>query len=659
MINCKPHHLISLVFGLLVLSGGTLIDAKSAMAANNPFTHLQNAVQSGSIKGWKDVQSVKDLSLMYVALQTRQEVGYKTLQGLVSRHPNWPEMYKVRKLVELKMPKDARPYDVEEWFQKYPPVTGEGLQIYLSALKKMGHKQQLRTALTKAWPKIELSSTETISLITKYKHILTEQQNRKRLDSLFWKKRFKESEYMQRFVSKDYQKLTDARMRLMRQRNGVDQAVRAVPQSLQNDSGLQYARVYWRRKKDMDTGATKLLHPDMRPKTIEYSKKWWTERHILARRAMEDKEYRKAYNLVSVHWQTGGSFPYAQAEFLSGFLALRFLNKPRRAFDHFHKLYKNVKTPVSLSRAAYWLGRSAETLKQPTVARQWYLAAAKYPTTFYGQHALEKLDSIDVRRLLKTAPPAINQAAMDKFAQTENMRMLRLLLTAGLDDYARPFFQRALSSAKSASDYMAIVNLGEETKQRHFKVFASKKILSKDKKIVFEKGYPVLPKSWQPRRNRQDLTLMHAIIRQESNFEITVRSPAGALGLMQLMPGTAGDTRRKLGIKRPKNGAGALTTDPAYNVLLGSTYLQQMLNRFDGSAVMASAAYNAGPARVSRWINEMGDPRGHGSHAIIDWIERMPIYETRNYVQRVLENRFVYTHRLSSGATDVKLSQLF
>lgn len=636
-----------------------MIDAKSAAAANNPFTHLQNAVQSGSIKGWKDVQSIKDLSLMYVALQTRQEVGYKTLQGLISRHPNWPEMYKVRKLVELKMPKDARPYDVEEWFQKYPPVTGEGLQIYLSALKKMGHKQQLRDALTKAWPNIELSSTETIALMTKYKHILTEKQNRKRLDSLFWKKRFKESEYMQRFVSKDYQRLTDARMRLMRQRNGVDEAVRAVPKSLQNDAGLQYARVYWRRKKDMDTGAAQLLQPNMRPQTIEYSKKWWTERHILARRAMEDKEYRKAYSLVSVHWQTGGSFPYAQAEFLSGFLALRFLNKPRRAFDHFHKLYKNVKTPVSLSRAAYWLGRSADELKQPTVARQWYLAAAKYPTTFYGQHALEKLDNIDVRRLLKTAPPTINQAEMDKFAQTENMRMLRLLLSAGLDDYARPFFQRALSSAKSASDYMAIINLGEQTKQRHFKVFASKKILSKDKKIVFEKGYPVLPKSWQPRRNRQDLTLMHAIIRQESNFETTVRSPAGALGLMQLMPGTAGDTRRKLGIKRPKNGAGALTTDPAYNVLLGSTYLQQMLNRFDGSAVMASAAYNAGPARVSRWINEMGDPRGHGSHAIIDWIERMPIYETRNYVQRVLENRFVYTHRLSSGATDVKLSQLF
>ncbi|QKK06622.1 MAG: lytic transglycosylase domain-containing protein [Pseudomonadota bacterium] len=206
---------------------------------------------------------------------------------------------------------------------------------------------------------------------------------------------------------------------------------------------------------------------------------------------------------------------------------------------------------------------------------------------------------------------------------------------------------------------MMLVEMGKDTQQYHYNVFAAKKILSGAKSILFEDGYPALPKTWMPRRSARDITLTHALIRQESNFETTAKSPAGALGLMQLMPATAGQTRVKLGIPRPANGVDALLSDPAYNIMLGTTYLEQMLDRYNGSAVMAVAAYNAGPGRVDRWLKEMGDPRSAGDEAMIDWIEMIPIYETRNYVQRVLENQFVYMYRFAPETQFVRLSSLF
>ena len=281
------------------------------------------------------------------------------------------------------------------------------------------------------------------------------------------------------------------------------------------------------------------------------------------------------------------------------------------------------------------------------------------PATFYGQHAVEKLSDVDIRSVLTGSTTKINAAEQKAFAQNDNLRALIFLHGAGLHDEAQPFFRAALIAAKTPSEYMMLVDLGRNTQQYHYNVFAAKKILSEAKSIVFEDGYPALPEDWLPGRGARDITLTHALIRQESNFETTAKSPAGALGLMQLMPGTAGDTRVKLGIPRPANGVDALLSDPAYNIMLGTAYLEQMLDRYRGSSVMAVAAYNAGPGRVDRWLKEMGDPRNMSDDAMIDWIEMIPIYETRNYVQRVLENQFVYLYRLAPETQFVRLSSLF
>ncbi len=660
MINCKYYKLLILIFCIYF----GIFTCKDVYANDkNPFDNLARAITAGRFVAWQDIKTVKDLAIWYAALNTKQVIDYKALQALLIRHPNWPSMFSIRKLVEQKMPAYLHPEQIESWYLRFPPVTGEGLRLYMQALTTMRKLDTASNVLKKHWTKIKLTNKETKHFTKRYGHILTDKDHRDRADYLFWKGRLEETTYIYDSLADGDLALVRARIKLARVEDGVDEAIRSIPSSMINDSSLQYARLYWRRKKDMDMRAAELLSPDTMPKNLIEPAKWWRERHILARRAMQDKNFKQAYILASGHKQKG-SFAFAQAEFLSGFLALRFLDQPRQAFDHFYDLYNNVKTPVSLARASYWLGRAAEQMNDKQVSRKWYMEASNYPSTFYGQHAVEKLGDIDIKPVLINQEPLIDTKQFNKFTQDKNMRMLHFLHLAGLDKYARPFFTRAISRAKTTSDYMAIIDLGRKTGQYHYNVFASKKLLSKKKISLFNKGYPVLPSHWRSNSNSPDQALVHALIRQESNFETTAKSPAGAMGLMQLMPATAQETRISMKIPRPSTGKKALTSNPTYNIRLGSKYLQNMLGKYDGSAVLAIAAYNAGPGRVNTWLKELGDPRKISNKEkhddqMIDWIEQIPIYETRNYVQRVLENRFVYTYRLEPETRYVRLSSLF
>ncbi|TVQ85057.1 MAG: lytic transglycosylase domain-containing protein [Micavibrio sp.] len=657
MRNCKHEGLPPFIFFLgAILALGLGI---AAAEAKNPFAGLKQAMQSGRITALADVQMAHDLSLWYVALNTGQDTDVRQLQEALRRHPDWPQAHSIRILIERKIPARAAAENVIGWFEEFPPVSGTGLQKYLGALDRAGQAEKLHQVLKAAWPGISLSAAETSELAAGYRHLLTAADHRARADMLFWRNRLTESAPVIALLPAEERRLAETRIRLIRLDSNVNAAINALPENLQNDAGLIFARVFWRRNNDLNDRAAELLMPDTLPADLGAApERWWRERHILARRAMAEKDYRRAYELAAAHRQERG-FAFAQAEFLAGFLALRFLDEPRKAIDHFHRLYQNVTTPVSVSRAAYWMGRAAEQLGNETVAQQWYETAAMHPATFYGQHALEKLGTLDVSRILMHMRVPVDREARQKFTANSNMRALAFLHAAGLSDQTQPFFRNALAAAQSPDDYMALIELGKKTGQTHYNVFAAKRLLSENRTIVFEDGYPLLREEWLPRRSRRDLPLIHALIRQESNFEMAARSPAGALGLMQLMPGTAGETRERLGIPRPAEGAEALLTDPAYNITLGSTYLQQMLDRYGGSAVLALGAYNAGPGRSDRWIRELGDPRRMSAEEVIDWIELIPIYETRNYIQRVLENRYVYMYRLQPETEFVALSSLF
>jgi soluble lytic murein transglycosylase len=328
-----------------------------------------------------------------------------------------------------------------------------------------------------------------------------------------------------------------------------------------------------------------------------------------------------------------------QAEFLAGWLALRFLDRPEDASRHFRALYENVSTPISLSRGAYWAGRAAEALRRPEEAAQWYGLAAQHVTTFYGQLAAERLSPGGL--LVMPAEPEPDAETAAAFAGRELVRIARMLNRISPEgDREGPFVRRLGLDAATAEEHVLTSRLALDLARPDLAVWAGKQGVQNA--VIAAAGYPVID---MPRSGNPDPALVHALIRQESTFDRRAVSPAGARGLMQLMPGTAQEVARKLGITHSNV---RLTDDPEYNVTLGSWYIQNLLERFNGSYVLAIAAYNAGPARVQGWLRQFGDPRAEGIDPV-DWIELIPIYETRNYVQRVLEGMYVYRARLNGG----------
>ena len=345
-----------------------------------------------------------------------------------------------------------------------------------------------------------------------------------------------------------------------------------------------------------------------------------------------------AYKLATSHFQTDGA-DFAEAEWLAGWIALRKLNRPDEALRHFQTLYDNVSYPVSRARAAYWLARTYEVKEQNNTATRWYREAASYITCFYGQLAAGHLLESERKSLPKEPEPSDKDVAA--FEARDLTHVVRLL--ADFDDRrreVRSFMIAIARTAKTPIDWTLATRLAQDTGRYDLAVAISKLALQNGV-VLSNSGYPALEPVNAASEQFPDPTILHAVVRQESAFDAEAISNAGARGLMQLMPETALRVARRLKMPFSKN---RLTRDPTYNLRLGQAYLADMLGEYDGSLILALAAYNAGPVRVERWLETYGDP-GPSIYDAIDWTESIPFSETRNYVQRVLENLAVYRSR--------------
>lgn len=635
---------------LLAVLGCFLLCAPWAATADQ---RLAGSSASGPLGALKEMERENWNTAVSAARRSRDPVALKLVtwgylmeddlpatfemaSKFVTANPHWPYIYKIERKAEEAMPDTLRPYEVVEWFDAHPPRTADGLSRYTAALLKTGSTAATRAKLAKLWPDTALTTKELRAYMGRYGKLIADKAHAARIDSLIWDGRYGEAEAMLDYVDTPTRLLAEARIKLGDNRHGVDDAIRRVPDSHRLDAGLQFERLRWRRRHDMDTGAIELLNSA--PADLVNPAAWWQERHILIRRALEDRKYGLAYTLAAHHRQEDG-FAFAQAEWLTGWLALRFANDPAAAYKRFENLFANVGTPISLARASYWAGRAADALDKHESAERWYKIASKFPTTFYGQLAIVRLGASDYRAAFSFPQPGAD--SIKAFLARDTVRAVRLLHAAGMHDATGPFFARLMSDAKTPEDFIMTAQFARKLGYPHQGVIASKKLFNSDRYALFEHGYPLLGD--KVRTNRPEKALVHALIRQESNFDKTAISPASARGLMQLMPATAREVARKRG---KRISTDQLTREEALNIELGSAYLQELLERYDNDYVMAIAAYNAGPGRVNRWIRQFGDPRDRNVD-VIDWIEMLPIYETRNYVQRVLEGMYVYQLRLS------------
>jgi soluble lytic murein transglycosylase len=574
------------------------------------------------------------------------DAGFEAISSFIRHNPEWPNLNTLRRNAEMAMPLWMPDGDVKAWFRAYPPLSGGGVLRYATVLLNDGKTKEASDLVRERWVAGGFGTTEEQDFRARFGELLRPRDHVARLDRLVWDNEESAARRMFNLVDSGHQALAEARLHLANMKKGnVDTLLNKVPPALRNDPGLLYERARWRRRKDQNDGALEILMN--KPADMVRPAAWWTEMQILARRSIEDGAYAEAYRIIRNHGQKDG-LALSQAEFLAGWLTLRFLGKPQDALKHFERLYASVSAPISRSRGAYWAGRAAEELKQQDQARKWYGVAAGHMTTFYGQLAQQRLH--DGKAAVMPAEPKLQEEAAAAFNRKELPRLARMLNRIDpIADREGIFVRRMGSNAKTAEDYALVTLLAREIARPDLAVTVAKQAVQEGVTLV-NAGYPVVD---MPNLGWLEPALVHSLIRQESTFNENAVSPAGARGLMQLMPTTAKQVASQLGMQHTNS---RLTSDPDYNIALGSAYMRELLDRFNGSYVLAIAAYNAGPGRVREWLQANGDPRGEGVD-VVDWIELIPVYETRNYVQRVMEAVHVYRARINGGSVKLLLEE--
>jgi len=567
--------------------------------------------------------------------------GFETIAAFIEQNPIWPGRVILHRRAEAALDSRIADQRVLDWFAKQLPTTGWGMMRLGEARLATGDAAGAKELLRHAWVFGDFTRPRERQFYRRHRGMLEASDHVARLDRLLWDRRRSAAHRMLGRVDEDNRRLGKARLSLIGFAAGVDYAVGQVPAFLVNDPGLIYDRARWRRVKGKHHGARELLV--QRPSPLPYPKRWWIERRIQIRKLLADDQNRAAYAMAADHGIARGR-RFAEAEFLAGWIALRHLNDAESGFQHFKTLYDKVKFPVSKARAAYWAGRSADRLARPALAATWFDRAATHTTTYYGQLAGLKLAG--PAKPLPAPPLKASPAAIAAYGQTESMQIVWRLAELGQDKLLKHFFIHMADVAKTGTARRLVLDMMAELAPPSLMITVAKRV-SRHGTMLVQHSYPesaILSRASGP----VEAALVHAVARQESVLDPKAISHAGARGLMQLMPATARLTARQMGLHYSVH---RLTSDPSYNARLGVHYLARLIERYDGSYLLALAAYNAGEARANRWIRVWGDPRTAGTDPI-DWAESIPFSETRNYVQRVLENLQAYRRLLKPAQHD-------
>ncbi len=574
-------------------------------------------------------------------LTTGNQASFYDYKVFIDSNPEYPRIDRLRYLAEHKLSTaNVSPKKIINWFKTNEPLSGYGKMILGESHLLIGDKSKGTNLIKEGWITAKLSRNDLKFFRKKFKKSLNKNDYIKRADYLAWNGKHWDLKRLTRYLPKDYELLYTARQILISKGYGVDQAIKNVPQKFKNDAGLNYDRLKWRRKKGRVDSSTEILLKIRNDKDyLVMPEKWWKEREIISRALIYKKKYEIAYKISSNHGMTEGS-EFAAAEWMSGWIALSFLNDPLTAKNHFKNFYDNVNYPISTSRGAYWLASAYEKLGDKEQSNKWYLEASKYLTTYYGQLAFLKINPNGKFELRKDMQ--VDKKYRLVFFNKELVKITYLLDELKKDKYTKFILRHLANDDISKGSEILAAELATNINRYDFAIQISK-IASYQKRFHNKFNYPIIstPQSINGRKI-PDSALILSIIRQESEFDLAANSHAGAKGLMQLMPYTAKLVSKQAKLPYSKS---RLTTDPEYNINLGSHYIAGLILQYDGAYPFAVAAYNAGPNRVKYWKRINKNPQKK-EISYVDWVELIKFRETRNYVQRVMENYNVYRYVL-------------
>ena len=631
---------------------------KSKFYNKKDFAIAKKAIAEMKKANWSvainTAQKAKDKSI-YNFIQWRQlltkgnKESFYDYLNFININKDYPRIGRIKYLAEHKLSNEKiSPDKIINWFQNNEPLSGYGKMILGESFILLGQIEKGKELIKNGWITAELSKSDLRFFRKKFKKYLNAEDYINRADYLAWENKYWDLKRMLRYLPKDYELLYNARQLLMSKSYGVDQAIKNVPQRFKNDAGLNYDRLKWRRKRGrVDDSAEILLKIKNTKNYMVRPDKWWVEREIISRSLIYKKKYELAYKISSNHGMTKGS-DYAAAEWMSGWIALSFLDNPLLSKEHFRNFYKNVSYPISTSRGAYWLAKSYKSLGDRENSINWFKEASKYLTTYYGQLAFLELNPNENFELSNNMQ--VDSKYRDVFYSNELVKLVYLLYELNEDKYAK-FILRHLANdnIEKGSEILAS-ELSTDIERFDFAIQIAK-IASYEKRFHNKYNYPIIstPKYINGRKIPETAFIL-SIIRQESEFDLSANSHAGAKGLMQLMPYTAKLVAKQAKLPYVKS---RLTRDPEYNINLGSHYIAGLILNYDGAYPYAVAAYNAGPNRVKYWKKINKDPQKKQID-YVNWIELIKFRETRNYVQRVLENYNVYRYILEQRPIKMK-----
>lgn len=626
------------------------LDAYRAQLQRVPASPEANTALAATVAQWKQ-------------LQQSPSAAFDAQSGFLLAHPGWPGEDDRRRSAERAMDSGSwSPGIAVSYFRRFPPLTGTGKVRFAEALAAIGLRDEANQAARAAWTQGTLPAADEAKIQAGFGSALSPTDHDARMDALLWAGATSAAQRQLSLVSADKRELFAARIAF--RTNAADASAAAAGQldRYANDAGYIADRAVWLKNNNAWGSARTLL---AQPRTLASPPgdvgDWYAVLLTNARGAQNDGQYAQAFDIAR---QVDDAYPagtdvsarryserdaYTDLVWLAGQTAMKKLGRPADAIGMFSRYAGGSKAPQGRAKGYYWAGRAALAAGRSDEATAFFERAAGYRDQFYGQLAAEKLS----RALI--APPAVVPRAVDAairqaFYDRETVRVARYLGTVGAHDDQTAFVRQIANDAKTDTDHTLATELSRTLGRPDLGVMVGRSALVNGLPDYAATGFPSVK---VPEGQESAWTMIHAIARQESQFDRAAVSRVGAKGLMQLMPATARETATKLGLSY--NGS-ALTTDTDYNIQLGSTYFQRMLNSY-GSYPLAVAAYNAGPGNVNKWLKSNGDPRT-GEVDVIDWVEAIPLVETRNYVQRVLENAVVYdllnpSRARSSGAARI------
>ncbi len=632
-----------------------LMPANLSMAQQNDGG-LQNAFVQMAKGDWDGAQAKAGDEIGQGIIEWhRLRAGHGSFadyHSFLDKNPDWPGLPLLRKKGEAAIDDETPDQEIIHYFEPQKPRSGHGAYKLAAAYENTGKPGYAAAEIVRAWRQLRLNKSGHEMLLGTHKDLLAPHHTA-RLDMLLWAGRHTDARRMFDLVDEGWIALAQARIALRQDAGDVDALIKAVPKTLQNHPGLAYERFVWRAKKGRREDAISLLlERSTSAEKLGEPLRWANRRRSLARQIMRTGDGALAYRIASSHQLGQGSHfadlaHFADLEWLSGYLALRYLNDAKTALAHFKTFRVAVRTPISLGRAGYWEGRAYEALGNAESAQAAYAFGAEHQTGFYGLLAAER-GGFPMDTAL-TGSEVFADWRTAEFMSSSVLRAALMLHRANQPALSRRFFLQVAENLDRA-ELGQLADLTLFLKEPHFALMIAKQG-AKRGLVLPAASFPLHDLIHEELPVAPELAL--AIARRESEFNPVVISGAGAKGLMQLMPKTAESVAAELGLEFDLD---RLLSDWRFNARLGVRYLAYLQEEFGMAPILVSVGYNAGPSRARAWIEAFGDPREPGVD-LVDWIEHIPFRETRNYVMRVTESLPIYRARLSGKTPPISLLQ--